>query len=146
MAMEAAAVHTDWHTERDTDWDTERYTPSEPGAPDSVLSGTRAAAVHHGRVARAVFVAVVIAFGAFVAPRTAQPASRYALTAAIVDHATIDIGHYRPMLGVDRAVFEGKLRSDKGPGQPVFAAPFYAAAKLVGAPEVAAKPRVRGDL
>ncbi len=117
-----------------------------PGTPDAVLAGGRAAAVHQRRVSRALFVLVVVVFGAFVSPRTAQPASRYALTAALVDHHTVDIGRYEPLLGVDRAKYEGHLRSDKGPGQPVLAAPFYMLAKLVGAPSIATRPPVRGDL
>jgi pimeloyl-ACP methyl ester carboxylesterase len=57
-----------------------------------------------------------VIFGAFVAPRTAQPASRYALTAALVDRGTVDISHYEPMLGVDRAIYDGMvaaLQSDR---------------------------------
>ncbi|HEY1737929.1 MAG TPA: hypothetical protein VGI86_04430 [Acidimicrobiia bacterium] len=118
----------------------------QPGSADAVLAGTRAAAVYQRRVGRAVFVAVLVAFGAFVAPRTAQPASRYALTASLVDQHTVDIGHYQAMLGVDRALFEGHLRSDKGPGQPVLAAPFYMLARAVGAPAISAKPRKTDDL
>jgi hypothetical protein len=118
----------------------------QPGSADAVLAGSRAATVYQRRVGRAVFVAVLVAFGAFVAPRTAQPASRYALTASLVDQHTVDIGHYQAMLGVDRALFEGHLRSDKGPGQPVLAAPFYLLARAVGAPAISAKPRKTDDL
>ena len=50
------------------------------------------------------------------------------------------------MLGVDHALFEGHLRSDKGPGQPVLAAPFYMLARAVGAPAISAKPRKTDDL
>ena len=59
----------------------------QPGSADAVLAGNRAATMHQRRVGRAVFVAVLVAFGAFVAPRTAQPASRYALTASLVGPA-----------------------------------------------------------
>ncbi len=69
----------------------------------------------------------------FVGPRTAQPSSRYALTAAIVDRHTVDVGAYRAILGVDHAIYRGKWRSDKGPGQPLLAVPFYALARLAGA-------------
>ena len=89
---------------------------------------------------------MLVAFGAFVAPRTAQPASRYTLTASLVDQHSVDIGHYAAMLGVDHALFEGHLRSDKGPGQPVLAAPFYMLARAVGAPAISARPRKTGDL
>jgi hypothetical protein len=115
-------------------------------ADHGVLAGARATAIHHRRVGRALFVAVVIMLGAYVAPRTYQPASRYSLTAALADHGTIDIGHYRPMLGIDRAVYKGHLRSDKGPAQPLLAVPFYEAAKLVGAPSIAPQAPLRGDL
>src|SRR6185437_15145395 len=120
--------------------------PAPDDAWDGLLAGQRAAAVHQRRVARALFVALVVAFGAFVAPRTAQPASRYALTAAIVDHHSVDIGPYRPILGVDRAVYEGHVRSDKGPGQPAFAAPFYILAKAAGAPAISTRSPKNGDL
>jgi hypothetical protein len=123
-----------------------QFVPVAPAVRDGAIAGGRAAAVQQRRIARALFVVILVGFGAFVAPRTAQPASRYALTAAFVDHGTVDIGRYRPMLGIDRAVFEGRLRSDKGPGQPVLAAPFYALAKAVGAPAIGPRPRVHGDL
>ncbi len=109
-------------------------------------AGSRAAVEHQRRVGRALCVAAVVVFGAFVAPRSAQPASRYALTAAFADRHTVDIGHYGPMLGVDRAVYDGRVRSDKGPGQPALAVPFYLAARIVGAPAIPAHPPVNGDL
>ncbi len=144
MTLDATAP-----TERDTRWTAPgaaSYVATAPGSSDSVLVGARAAGVHRRRVARALFVMVVVFLGPLVAPRTAQPASRDALTAAIVDHGTVDLGRYRSMLGIDHAIYEGHLRSDKGPGQPALAAPFYAAARLVGVPAVSAESPVRGDL
>jgi hypothetical protein len=123
-----------------------QFVPVPVTASEGMVAGGRAALVQQRRIARALFVLVVVGFGAFVAPRTAQPASRYALTAALVDHGTVSIGRYQPMLGIDRAVFEGQLRSDKGPGQPILAAPFYALAKAVGAPAITPRPRVHNDL
>ncbi len=81
--------------------------------------------------------------GPIVGRNSAQPASRYALTAALADRHTVDITGYP--LGVDRAVYDGHLRSDKAPGQPVLAVPFYAAARAVGA-EAATYKRVTGNL
>lgn len=79
----------------------------------------------------AVLLAVVVA-GLWMHPLRAQQASRYALTAAIVDHGTVVLDDYEHALGVDRAVRDGRIYSDKGPGQPVLAAPFYAAYRAVG--------------
>lgn len=92
-----------------------------------------------------VAVGLVLVLGAIVSPVSAQPASRLALTAALAEHRTVDIGRYERLLGVDRARYEGRLRSDKGPGQPFLAVPFYAAARAVGA-ESAVTARKRFNL
>jgi hypothetical protein len=86
---------------------------------------------------------LVVAFGPFVTRLSSQPASRLALTAAIAEHHSVDIAGYP--LGIDRATYNGHLRSDKAPGQPLLAVPVYLAAKGVGA-ESAAVRRPPGNL
>jgi hypothetical protein len=73
---------------------------------------------------------LVVAFGPLIAPVTSQPASRLALTASLAEHRTVDVHGYP--LGVDRAVYKGRLRSDKAPGQPVLAVPVYLAGRALG--------------
>jgi len=99
-----------------------------------------------GRIGLVLAISIVVVLAPFVAPRTAQPASRYALTAALVDHRTVNLDRYRSVLEIDHAVFRGHLRSDKGPGQPVLATPFYAVARMFGAPPLNAHTPVRRDL
>jgi hypothetical protein len=84
------------------------------------------------RLSAALAFLVLVVVGPIVAAPSAQPASRYALTAAIVEHHTVDVARYRHNLGVDHAIYEGRWRSDKAPGQPFFAAPFFALGRLVG--------------
>ena len=43
----------------------------------------------------------------FVQMLSAQPASRYALTAALWDHQTVNLGRYREVLGVDQILVDG---------------------------------------
>jgi hypothetical protein len=78
---------------------------------------------------------LVVAFGPFVPALSSQPASRLALTAAIAEHHTVDVRGYP--LGIDRATYDGHLRSDKAPGQPLVAVPVYLVAKAVGAQSAA---------
>lgn len=92
-------------------------------------------------VALVVFGFVLLA--PIVAPNSAQPASRMALTASLTEHGTVDIDGYP--IGVDRAVYEGKLRSDKSPLQPLLAVPAYVASQAFGA-ESASHLRVNGNL
>jgi hypothetical protein len=96
---------------------------------------------------RALLVALLflVVVGPWVKDLTAQPSSRLALTGAIVDHGTIRIDAYESIIGVDRVEREGHLYSDKAPGQPFLAVPFYAAARAVGA-EPADVPRAEGNL
>jgi hypothetical protein len=84
------------------------------------------------RVAALLAFAVLVVAGPIVAAPSAQPASRYALTAAIVEHHTVDLGRYRPNLGVDHAIYDGRWRSDKPPGQPLLAVPFFALGRVIG--------------
>jgi hypothetical protein len=88
---------------------------------------------------------LLIVFGPIVGPDTAQPASRYSLTASIAEHGTVDLGRYRHRLGVDHAIYNGHLRSDKAPGQPLLAVPVYLSGRAVGA-QSATQARERGDL
>jgi hypothetical protein len=97
------------------------------------------------RVAVALAVFTIIAVGPIVAPYSAQPASRYALTAALSERHTVDLGGYARILGVDHAVYKGRLRSDKPPGQPLLGVPFYWMGRLVGL-RPAADLRPTGDL
>jgi hypothetical protein len=76
---------------------------------------------------------------------TAQPAARLALTAAVVDRGTIRIDDYEGIVGVDRVERDGHLYSDKAPGQPFLAIPFYASARAAGADSPEAGP-VEGNL
>jgi len=97
------------------------------------------------RVALALALLVIVVVGPVVAPDSAQPASRITLSAALVEHGTVDLGRYRDALGVDIAEYQGHLRSDKAPGQPILAVPAYALSRLVGA-ESATKLRVHENL
>ena len=62
----------------------------------------------------------------------AQQESRWALTAAVWDQRTFSIDDYEHIIGVDRAVKDGHLYSDKAPGQPLLAVPAYALYRAVG--------------
>jgi hypothetical protein len=95
------------------------------------------------RIDCALVLLVLAVFGPLVAANNAQPASRIDLTAALVEHHTIDITGYPR--GVDYARYQGRPRSDKGPGQPLLAVPFYAAERVVGA-ESASQLRQNRDL
>ncbi|MGO9874272.1 MAG: hypothetical protein ACLPVY_10775 [Acidimicrobiia bacterium] len=97
------------------------------------------------RLAVLLGLALLIAVGPIVGADTAQPASRYSLTASIAEHGTIDIARYHKRLGVDHAIYKGHLRSDKGPGQPFLAVPVYLVGRAFGA-ESALHARVFGDL
>lgn len=70
--------------------------------------------------------------GVVVAPYGAQQASRYALTAALVERHTVVLDEYERTLGIDRAVRDGHIYSDKAPGQPFLAAPFFFVGKTLG--------------
>ena len=97
------------------------------------------------RVAVLLAVALLIVLGPLVGPDTAQPASRYDLTASLAEHGSVDLGPYHHRLGVDRAIYHGHLRSDKAPGQPLLAVPVYAVGRALGA-DSAVHARETGDL
>lgn len=79
-------------------------------------------------------------------PLMAQQASRYAFTAALVDHGTVRLDAYEHLLGIDVAERGGHLYSDKAPGQPVWAVPAYGAYRLLGGSPAAASTSHWGDL
>jgi hypothetical protein len=97
------------------------------------------------RLAVLVGLTLLIVVGPFVGADTAQPASRYDLTASVAEHGSVDLAPYRKGLGVDHAIYKGHLRSDKAPGQPLLAVPVYLAGRAIGA-ESAVHTRVFGDL
>jgi hypothetical protein len=97
------------------------------------------------RLAVLLGLALLIVIGPIVGPDTAQPASRYSLTASIAEHGSVDLEPYRHRLGVDRAEYRGELRSDKAPGQPLLGVPAYLVGRAFGA-EPATQARERGDL
>ncbi len=88
---------------------------------------------------------VLILVGPFIQTYNAQTAARYALTAAIYDDHTILLDDYEQALGIDRVEREGHILSDKAPGQPFAAVPFYVLACAVGA-EPATVLRAEGNL
>jgi hypothetical protein len=109
----------------------------------TVRSGSRSGGRTRVGVALAVFALVLIAPVATTV--TAQPASRYAATAAYAEHGSIDLTRYRSILGVDKARYDGKWRSDKAPGQPVLGVPVYLLGRALGLPP-ALRLHQRGDL
>jgi hypothetical protein len=111
--------------------------------PDAPSPSPLLPAVPTRRIAVLLVVAVLVVVGPIVARATAQPASRYALTAALVERHSVDIHGYR--LGVDHAIYEGRWRSDKAPGQPLLAVPFFAAGRVLGL-DPAAGLHMTGDL
>jgi len=79
-----------------------------------------------------IALAILCMSGPIVQRWTAQPASRYALTIAVVDDHSLRIDPYEGVLGIDRARFEGHTYSDKAPYQPFLAVPAYAAFRAAG--------------
>ena len=65
-------------------------------------------------------------------PLMAQQASRYTLTAALYDDRSIVLDDYAGSISVDYAERDGRLLSDKAPGQPVLALPAYALYRALG--------------
>jgi hypothetical protein len=77
-------------------------------------------------------VVVLLVTAPVLQPLMAQQASRYALTAAVWDDRTVTIDRYEHLLSVDLAERDGRLYSDKAPGQPVLGVPAYAAYRALG--------------
>lgn len=88
---------------------------------------------------------VAVAMVPFVQDLTAQPAIRYAQTAALYDHGSIELDRYRGVVGVDRVERDGHLYGDKAPLQPILALPAYAVGRAVGV-EPATHLRIQGNL
>jgi hypothetical protein len=79
-----------------------------------------------------LFLFVVALVGPLLHDYGAQQASRYTLTAAIWEEQTVKLDSYEHALGIDRAVRDGHVYSDKAPLQPLLGVPFYAVYKVVG--------------
>ncbi|MGQ0832758.1 MAG: hypothetical protein ACT4OV_13885 [Microthrixaceae bacterium] len=79
-----------------------------------------------------IAIAILCITGPLIQVWTAQPASRYTLSVAVVDDHSLRIDPYVGLLGVDRAVFEGHTYSDKAPYQPLLAVPAYAVFRAAG--------------
>lgn len=78
-------------------------------------------------------LAILLLAGPVLDSWTAQPAPRYLLTVAVVDHGTLTLDVNAQRLGPDQAEFGGHVYSDKAPYQPLLAVPAYLAARAVGA-------------
>jgi hypothetical protein len=99
----------------------------------------------HRRVALLLAGFALLAIGPIVTGYSAQPASRYALTASLAEHGTVDLFHDARILGVDHALYDGRLRSDKPPLQPILGVPVYWAGRMLGL-HPASTLRTSGDL
>lgn len=99
-------------------------------APSPTTAGSRRPRLTTGWLA---ILLLAVALAPFVQERTAQPAVRFAQTAAMVEEQSIQLDRYAPTIGVDRVERDGHVYGDKAPLQPVLAMPFYALAKVVGA-------------
>ncbi|HEX5615749.1 MAG TPA: hypothetical protein VFZ83_11405, partial [Acidimicrobiia bacterium] len=91
---------------------------------------TSATVARERRIAVRLGLVVLVLLGPVVARHDASSWSRTALTAALWDEHTIDVTSYP--LGIDRVVHDAEYRSDKAPGQPFLAVPFYAAYRALG--------------
>lgn len=87
----------------------------------------------------------LVVVGPWVKELSAQPGARLALTGALADEGTIRIDDYAAIVDFDRVEIDGRLYSDKAPGQPFYAVPFYALSQAVGA-EPAETFRIEGNL
>jgi hypothetical protein len=63
----------------------------------------------------------------------------------LAEHGTVDLGHDARILGVDHSLYDGRLRSDKPPLQPILGVPAYWVGRALGA-QPAAMLRASGDL
>jgi hypothetical protein len=80
-----------------------------------------------------VVLLLLVVAGPVVQEYGPQSSSRFTFTGALVDDGTIRLDGQLDSLGVDRIEHEGHTYSDKSPGQPFLAVPFYAAARVIGA-------------
>lgn len=94
--------------------------------------GTTAPQQPTGSVMLALCILVLLAIVPFMHPRGGQQASRYAATAALWDQGTFEITAYRAQLFRDGTAINEIIYSDKAPGQPVLAVPFYGVYRIAG--------------
>ena len=87
---------------------------------------------------------LAVALLPLIKPSSAQPAVRYAATAALWDDRSLVLDDY-PITVTDRIVRGGHVYSDKAPGQAFLMVPFYAAYRAVGG-DPARHARETGDL
>ncbi len=88
---------------------------------------------------------LLVVVGPLVQVMTAQPGVRFAQTAALVEHRTLELDRYGDTLLVDRVEHRGHVYSDKAPLQAFLAVPVYAVGRAVGM-ESAAVERPTGNL
>lgn len=112
---------------------------------DTDTAGTSRSTGDIRRLRLVTVLLVALALVPFVQNLSAQPQVRYAQTAALVDHRTVELDRYRAVVGIDHVERDGHLYGDKAPLQPILAAPAYAAARMVGA-EPATHPRTERNL
>lgn len=80
-----------------------------------------------------LLVITVLALTApFLRDWSAQPASRYLYTVALAEDHTFRLDAYRESLGMDYAVIDGHVYSDKAPYQPILVVPVYWAFRAAG--------------
>ena len=89
-------------------------------------------------------IVVLLLVAPVLQPLMAQQASRYALTAALWDARSIALDDYEHLLSVDRAEHDGRVLSDKAPGQPLVGVPAYALYRGLGG-HPATNAQVFGD-
>ncbi len=106
----------------------------------------RAESSHALGVGLAVAFLVLAVTVPLMHPWGEQQGSRLALTAAVWDSHTLAIDGYDHLLGRDLAVRGEVTYSDKAPGQPLLAVPFYAAYRLTGGVMVSELPREDVDI
>jgi hypothetical protein len=75
---------------------------------------------------------ILVLVGPIIQLWSAQPASRYLLSAAVVEHRSLELDPYERLLGLDRAEYRGHTYSDKAPYQPLLAIPFLEGWKAAG--------------
>lgn len=84
------------------------------------------------RTALLIAGAILLIVGPILQHWSAQPASRYLLTVAIVDDHSLELDPYVGGLGLDRAQYRGHVYSDKAPYQALLAAPAFQAYRAAG--------------
>lgn len=99
---------------------------------DAPSTGTSSFLARLDRPTLSLVLLVLVFAGPIVHHWGEQQASRYALTAALWDQQTVAIDDFNFMLLRDRAVVDGITYSDKAPGQPFLAVPFYGLYRIVG--------------